>query len=434
MVLLGYTGCHFETTNAARCMILTSPALKRSGIATSVEWIWDINQPVHWNVTFLCFYSWVAANTTGCSPSNFKASSPTKLSGLGATLSGDQKRTRWHCDAQVECVDPMLGWPGALWRIWKHPVIWYPMSKFDSAESEYILKWSGSGTFWGKKNCSSCWGLTIQVSIYSTAHNWAKLTCAGLPGVLARLRGNKAMMARSPTARARAQTPALSASAGSLLVRTTSLKWMMVTQQYWPFLAVGITIFLSTLEVVWLWVIWVIQGSSVLFAKEVGPMIRIILPAVLKEPRTWTSIIALWDQHLKTMSKESDINSSTAQNIQLTFGFTNPTRYTSNIIQLNPTFPTPNFQENNNLTGQDRIATLLRRGSSRWIQRRWRCTTGGSCPTLRRQAAAARVGSAVTGIIGARSVKERGVVGWEKLGDGDGRKYMKLLKYVKVKV
>ena len=42
----------------------------------------------------------------------------------------------------------------------------------------------------------------------------------GLPGVLARLRGNKAMMARSPTARARAQTPALSASAGSLLVRT----------------------------------------------------------------------------------------------------------------------------------------------------------------------------------------------------------------------
>ena len=112
MVLLGYTGCHFETTNAARCMILTSPALKRSGIATSVEWIWDINQPVHWNVTFLCFYSWVAANTTGCSPSNFKASSPTKLSGLGATLSGDQKRTRWHCDAQVECVDPMLGWPG----------------------------------------------------------------------------------------------------------------------------------------------------------------------------------------------------------------------------------------------------------------------------------------------------------------------------------
>lgn len=251
-------------------MILTSPALKPSGIATSVEWIWDINQPVHWNVTFLCFYSWVAANTTGCSPSNFKASSPTKLSGLGATLSGDQKRTRWHCGAQVECVDPMLGWPG-------------PFEEFENTQWLRIrclslirlnLNIFSSGLALGhseeRKPCSSCWGSTIQVSIYSTAHNWAKLTCAGLPGVLARLRGNKAMMARSPTARARAQTPALSASAGSLLVRTTSVKWMMVTQQYWPFLAVGITIFLSTLEVVWLWVIWVIQGSSVLFAKEVG--------------------------------------------------------------------------------------------------------------------------------------------------------------------
>lgn len=190
--------------------------------------------------------------------------------------------------------------------------------------------------------------------------------CAGLPGVLARLRGNKAMMARSPTARARAQTtPALSASAGSLLVRTTSVvKWMMVTQQYWPFLAVGITIFLSTLGVDWLWMICVIQGSSVLFAKEVGPMIRIILPAVLKKPRklgsltftTWTSNIALWDQHLKTMSKESDINSSTAQNIQLTFGFTNPTRYTKpNIIQLNPTFPT----QTSNKTTISRARTVL---------------------------------------------------------------------------
>ncbi len=109
-------------------MILTSPGLKRSRIATAVEWIWDINQPVQWNVTFVCFFSSVAASTTGCSPpmqisrllclQNFQ-------SGLGATLSGDQERTRWHCDAQVECVDcvdPMfgLGWPG-------------PFEKFENA-------------------------------------------------------------------------------------------------------------------------------------------------------------------------------------------------------------------------------------------------------------------------------------------------------------
>ena len=299
------------------------------------------------------------------------------------------------------------------------------MSKFDSAESKYILKWSGSGTIGGKKICSSCWGSTIQSLDIFNCSQLSQAPCAGLPGVLARLRGNRAMMARSPTARARAQTPALSASAGSLLVRTTSVKWMMVTQQYWPFLAVGITIFLKHTGG------WLTLGDlsdtgfKCFVCKGSWPMIRMILPAVLKEPRTWTSIIALWDQHLKTMSKESEEKLFHRPKHPTNIWVYQPNKIH---IQHHPTKPNisnPNFQQNNNLTCQDRIATLLRRGSSRWIQRRWRCTTGGSCPTLRRQAAAARVGSAVTGIIGARSVKERGC-GWEKLGDGDGRKCMKI--------
>ena len=175
MVLLGYTWCHFDTTNAVRCMILTSPALQRSGIATSVEWIWDISQPVHWNVTFLCFYSWVAATTTGCSPSNFKASLPAKLSGLGATLSGDQKRTRWHCGAQVECVDPMLGWPGPFEEF--ENTQWFRIRCLSLIRLNPNIFSSGLalGQLEERKSVLHVEGRPFRVSIYSTAHNWAKL-------------------------------------------------------------------------------------------------------------------------------------------------------------------------------------------------------------------------------------------------------------------